>query len=351
MNGQNPRRRQGGENWFARQWKMRPKPAWMVITAHVLVLTAALLLYAVPHHVRPRQEAAIGLTSSRSVAQPTATPEPAQPAATPEPAATQTLVDGVGEFRVKFADKFTTGAVEQTENSYRSANVNVTFSTLRHKDANVNIADIYVADISCLTNAFGKDTFGRGSRYAEHPTTIAARYNAVATLSGDYYGGRSDGVVIRNGTLYRDENVTRDVCVLYWDGTMKCFSPSEFNAEREMANGAYQAWNFGPMLLTADGLNMETFNSDVTSKHPRSIIGYYEPGHYCLIMVDGRSDESEGLNMEYCSILAYTLGLKQAYNLDGGESATLVKGNTVFGVPYKGGRNISDVIMIVDGNQ
>lgn len=343
------RRKSGGKNPF----RQRPKPLWLVIALHVLALGAALLIYAVPHHVMPRQQEIVGTTSSRQSmeAAATATADPAQLLATPEPAATEEPVDGVGEFRIKFADKFTDGEVIQTDTTYQSANVNVSFSTIRFKQANVNIADVYVADISCLSNAFGYDSYGRGSKYTEHPTEIAKRWNAVATLSGDYCGGRDDGVVIRNGVLYRDETVSRDVCVLYWDGTVKCFSPKEFDAEAEMANGAYQAWNFGPMLLTSDSLNMETFNSDVTSFHPRAIFGYYESGHYALITVDGRSDESAGLSMEYCSILAYTLGLKQAYNLDGGESALLMKGSELFGVPYKGGREVYDVLMVLDGNQ
>lgn len=351
MNGYS-RRPNGGMNAFQRLLRQRPKPLWLVIVLHVLTLGAALLIYAVPHHVMPRQQAAVGITSSRDAVaafSPTATPDPAQSLVTPEPAAAEVPVDGVGEFRVKFADKFTSGEVIQTDTTYQSANVNVSFSTMRFKEANVNIAEIYIADISNLINVFGNDTYGRGSRYAEHPTDMAQRWHGIATLSGDYYGARSDGVVIRNGTLYRDEAITRDVCVLYWDGSVKCFSPSAFNAETEMANGAYQAWNFGPMLLDSNGLNMESFNSDVTGGHPRSIFGYYEPGHYAFVMVDGRSDESKGLNMEYCSILAYTLGFKQAYNLDGGQSATMVKGGEVYGVPYKGGRNVSDALMIVDG--
>lgn len=338
------RRSPGRKNPF----RQRPKPLWLVIALHVLALGAALLIYAVPHHVMPRQQAIVGTTSSRDSmeAAATATIDPAQSvSATAEP------TDGVGEFRIKFADKFTSGEVIQTESSYRSANVSVSFSTMRFKEANVNIADVYVADIACLTNAFGYDSYGRGSKYTEHPIDIAKRWNAVATLTGDYCGGRDDGVVIRNGLLYRDETVSRDVCVLYWDGTVKCFSPKDFDAETEMANGAYQAWNFGPMLLTGDGLNMESFNSDVLSSHPRAMFGYYEPGHYAFITADGRSEESAGLSMEYCSILAYTLGLKQAYNLDGGESAALLKGGELFGVPYRGGREVYDVLMVMDGSQ
>lgn len=393
----NGQRRSGGSNWIQRQMRMRPKPLWMVIVLHVLVLGAALLLYALPHHVISRPEQAVGITSKRntgattaqsteapaaeptadpalSAAQPTANPAAVQPAATlgidlgnaalgitpvpsaapvattaptPVPAAT----DGVGQFRVKFADKFTRGDVEMTDTTYKSAYVNVSFSTVRYEKANVNVADIYVADIANFITVFGKDTYGRGTKYTESVESFAQRMKGIATLSGDYYGARDNGVVIRNGTLYRDDKVTRDVAVLYWDGTMKTFSPNEFDAEREIIQGAYHCWNFGPELLDENGQPMETFNSDVTGRNPRAIIGYYEPGHYAFIMVDGRSDESKGLSMKECSQMCYEAGLKAAFNLDGGRTAVMAKAGAVYGDPYKDGRNVSDVLMIVDGDQ
>lgn len=358
-------RRKRGAGWLKRQFRQRPKPLWMVIVLHILTLGVALNLYSLPHHVFPRQQAALGITSSRSAVtamsnqtpSPSASQAPSEPnglipnasdSPTLAPTAVPEPADAVGSFRIKFADKFTSGDVQTTDLTYVSANVNVSFSTQRYGDSNVNIADIYIADISCLRTAFGTDRYGRGSSYAEHPVEIAQRYRSIATLSGDYYGAREDGVVIRNGTLYRDNKISRDVCVLYWDGTMKNFSPSDFNAEAEINNGAYQAWNFGPMLLDPDGQAMTEFNSDVNPKNPRSILGYYEPGHYCFIMVEGRSDESDGLTLKQCSQMASAMGLTAAYNLDGGQSSTLVKAGAVYGTPYKGGRNVSDVIMVLD---
>lgn len=357
-------RRRNSTNWLVRQYRRRPKPLWMVITLHILTLGVALCLYSLPHHVFPEQDTALGITSSRTAASvssdatptpiPSAAPATTAPALMPDasesPAPTQTPAptDAVGSFRVKFADKFVSGGAQTTDLTYVSSNINVTFSTHRYGNANVNIADVYVADISCLTTAFGTDRYGRGSAYSEHPTEIAARHHGIATLSGDYCGARSEGVVIRNGTLYRDKKISRDVAVLYWDGTMRVFSPGEFDTKTEMNNGAYQAWNFGPMLLDADGQVMTKFNSDVNPRNPRSIFGYYEPGHYCLIMVEGRSSESKGLTLSECSQMAYDMGLRAAYNLDGGQSSSLVKGSTLYGTPYKGGRNVSDVIMVVD---
>lgn len=342
---------QRNPNWLTRQWRRRPKPLWVVVALHVLALGVALILYVLPHHVIPRQGVAVGITSSRSDMRPSEEAQTVMAQATPEPtaepvAATEVpaLSEPVGSFRLKFADKFSE-TVSITENTYIGPNVNVSFSSSRYGSADYHVADVYIADITCLRSAFAKETYGSG--YAEQPVTIAKRYGSVACINGDYYGARDGGVVIRNGTLYRNDRNINDMCVIYWDGTMKTFEPHEFDAETEMANGAYQAWCFGPKLLQ-NGETMDDFNSDVVRSNPRSAIGYFEPGHYCLVMVEGRSNTSSGLTMTELSQLMKDLGCTVAYNLDGGKSSELVKGTVVVGNPYDGGRSVSDVIMVID---
>ena len=301
----------------------------------------------------PEVTAAPEITATPEV---TATPEPAATPApelvavdvtrvpTPIPDATP---DPVGYFGTKFADKFTDGEVIKTENSYQSANVNVQITNVRDLGTEIYIADIYIKDISCLQTGFAKDTFGRG--YAEWLRDMAERSGSVITINGDYCGGRNNGVVIRNGMLYRqDDRLKRDVAVIYWDGTMETFSPDEFDTEAEMARGAYQAWNFGPELLDENGKAMEDFNSSVKPRNPRTAIGYYEPGHYCFVVIDGRSYQSVGMSMKNLSALMESLGCVRAYNLDGGESAEMVFGTERVSVPYKNGRQNSDAVFIMD---
>ena len=269
--------------------------------------------------------------------------DPNEPAATP----TEEPVDAVGSFRIKFADKFIEGKAK-TKSAYISENLNVRI--FREKNENLDavyyVVDIYVADISCFMTCFAQGKYGRA--YTSWPLEAAEEYKAVITMNGDYYGVRKNGVVIRNGKLYRSAKVTDDVCVLYWDGTMKTFSPKAFNANQEMAKGAYQAWNFGPMLLDAEGKAKTTFNTHVLDENPRSAVGYFEPGHYCFVVVDGRSKESEGLSMKNLAKLMESLGCKQAYNLDGGQSSMLYAGDTLINNPVDGGRKSSDFLIIVD---
>jgi exopolysaccharide biosynthesis protein len=124
-------------------------------------------------------------------------------------------------------------------------------------------------------------------------------------------------MVVRNGKLYRETESSADVLVMNYDGTMQTFSPDEFDMEKIKSEGAYQVWTFGPMLLK-DGQPMTKFNSTVTGLNPRTAVGYFEPGHYCFVVVGGRQEGySEGYTMVQLSQLMYDLGCTTAYNLDG----------------------------------
>ena len=43
-----------------------------------------------------------------------------------------------------------------------------------------------------------------------------------------------------------------------------------------------------------------------------------------------------------------SLGCRQAFNMDGGQTSQMVVGTTLINTPYKGGRNCSDYIAVID---
>ena len=82
--------------------------------------------------------------------------------------------------------------------------------------------------------------------------------------------------------------------------------------------------------------------------HPRSAVGYYEPGHYCFITVDGRQNHSYGVEVKELAEIFAKLGCKVAYNLDGGRSAAMVFDGETISKPSNGGRDIADILLITD---
>lgn len=246
----------------------------------------------------------------------------------------------------KFADKFTDSVVE-TANSYSSPDLAITVTEVTEDNLTYYVADIYVRDITCFQTALAEDTYGSGFR--DSITGMAALNNALLAVNGDYYGNTNEGVVIRNGVIYRANATNCDVCVLYYDGTMKVMPGSSFSVEEAVADGAWQAWTFGPALLDTDGSTISSFSSTsrIISANPRTAIGYYEPGHYCLVVVDGRG-ESAGITLPQLSRLFCDLGCTAAYNLDGGNSSIMVWGGEIINNPSGGGRESSDALLIAE---
>lgn len=363
MNRYVRRSRERQKPWIVRQFHRRPKPAWMVALLHLLALGLALVLFALPHHVLPQSRASLGIVSSRDAAPAAAVTAPAEgisaaansggEAAAPVDAAALPAASvapaRVGDFSEKFADKFIEGDAVFSENSYVSKNLNISITEHYQNRIRFYIADIYVRDISCFRTGFAKGEYGRN--ITENILKVAEREQGVLAINGDFYGIREGGVCVRNGELYYSDKVVREICVLYWDGSMRCFAPDAFDCEREMANGAYQIWNFGPAMLDENGQPRPEFDSiyeGIYGNQPRSALGYYEPGHYCFITADGRTDDSRGLTMDQLGLLAQTLGCKQCYNMDGGRTAQMAFCARVVNNPVTGGRNCSDYLTIVD---
>ena len=248
----------------------------------------------------------------------------------------------------KFADKYT-DTVVVTENSYTSPDISITVTeeTTNGGRTTYYLADIYVRDITCFQSALARNTYGSG--YRDSISDMAALNNALLAINGDYYGNTNEGVVIRNGVIYRANRTSCDVCVLYYDGTMRVMPGSSFTIEDAVRDGAWQAWTFGPALLDTDGSVLTSFDSTtrIISSNPRTAIGYYEPGHYCLVVVDGRG-ESAGITLPGLSQLFHDLGCTAAYNLDGGNSSVMVWNSEVINDPSGGGRESSDALLITE---
>ena len=251
----------------------------------------------------------------------------------------------------KFADKYT-DTVVVTENSYSSPDISITVTEETTANGRVTyyLADIYVRDITCFQSALARGTYGSG--YRDSITDMAMLNNALLAVNGDYYGNTNEGVVIRNGVIYRANRTNCDVCVLYYDGRMEVMPGSSFDMQQAINDGAWQAWTFGPALLDTDGSVLTSFASTtrIISANPRTAIGYYEPGHYCMVVVDGRG-ASAGISLPDLSQLFYDLGCTAAYNLDGGNSSIMVWQDAVINDPSGGGRESSDALLIAEVNR
>ena len=160
-----------------------------------------------------------------------------------------------------------------------------------------------------------------------------------------------------NGELLRTtRNTERDLCLIYRTGEMRTVRAQDIN-DAWLTAEVPKLWHifcFGPTLLDAEGKACTTFNTNVQPDNPRSAIGYYEPGHYCFVQVDGRATKSGvvpgehniGLNMNRLAELMESLGCQVAYNLDGGQSSMMWFDGEIISTPFLGGRPVGDIVLI-----
>ena len=331
----------------------RNRPVWQLIIQDILLTGLVLCVFATFHHVIPRLTAKnVQMpTPSSVIGSPapaeTSAPEVTAPENTPEP--TPEVIDNRTEWQKKFAEHFTEEVVI-TENSYTSPNIAITMSTITIDDPSPTVcyvADIYIAQIENFQTYWAN---GQLSYYGEENSlSMAINSGAILSINGDYADNQRSGFLVRNGEIYYDDQTTYDICVLYYDGSMETFSPSEYAVDDILAKAPYQVWKFGPELLDENGQPKQSYNtSDAISwENPRSGIGYYEPGHYCFITVDGRQNGySRGLEIDRFAKLFADLGCTVAYNLDGGQSAVMTFNQQVYNQPYLGGRNSGDILLI-----
>lgn len=217
------------------------------------------------------------------------------------------------------------------------------------------VADVVLKDSSSLKSAFAKNQFG--NNIIENTSQIASENNAIFAINGDYYGFRNDGIVIRNGEIFRDSSA-RTGLAFFADGTMKAYDETATTAAEILAQGVTQTLSFGPVLVensTAisdfDNTTVDTNfgNRSIQKSNPRTGVGIISPNHYVFVVVDGRSTGySKGMTLTEFAQVFEDLGCSDAYNLDGGGSSTMYfKGRVVNSPLGKGNeRGVSDILYI-----
>ena len=310
-------------------------------------------------------------SSEGTAVQATDTPEPV---VTPEPTPVPTPEPG-GLLRGKFEEKFSTGGVISNDTEYRSENIAIELtpkagyvcSKCSHTAENpgtcpfcgseiqakkgsngtyvtYTVADIYIKDISCLRTAYVSRT-----KDTKRVKQFCQENNGILGVNTDLfinYIGRH-GWFIRNGVeIQHNKTISSDLCILYQDGTMETidYKKQTIDTNAILARNPQQIWYFGPELLDQVGAAKTKFNSSLGKQNPRTVVGYYEPGHYCFFVVDGR-DKERGMTFEELSLLCADMGLKAAYNMDGGASSGMYFNGNNYG---QNDRDTGDIVYIAE---
>ena len=232
---------------------------------------------------------------------------------------------------------FTPGSVPDesafTEDSYMDDTIYVSVETREEEGVIYRIAWVSIQDASQLRTA----TSSNDAR----PSAMAKAKNAVVAINGDYYSNLPEkkSYVIRQGKKIREKtNKKKDLLIIDENGdfhTVVKFGTDEGKAEMNAIleeHTVVNGFTFGPALVhNSERLTMDThYDYNPNGLEPRAAIGQTGPLSYVLVVAEGRSKDSSGVTHQEMADFMYELGCIEAYNLDGGNSATLIFHNEFY---------------------
>lgn len=190
----------------------------------------------------------------------------------------------------------------------------------------------------------------------EWPYKIAQKNGTVFALNSDYahlrYKKKNNkvGILVRDGKVIWDRTMPKnkggfpnlDTLALFPDGDMQVYYSNELKAKEYVDMGAVDVLAFGPWLIRDGKLNAAGVKKYGPSWAPRTAIGMFEKGHYLGILIEGRHSGSKGASVEIIAKLMQQRGVQVAFNLDGGQTATILfMGKQICKIGGSVGRNAS----------
>lgn len=229
--------------------------------------------------------------------------------------------------------------------------VSVTLTEYTEYNTEIYVAEVTLPSAQYLRTAFAEDTYGKN--ITAKTSEVAAQNNALLAINGDFYGARESGYVIRNGVIYRDTPNGSQVLCLSADGTFRIVSDSDYTAAELLESGVWQAWSFGPALVQNGAVTVSEGEEvgRAMASNPRTALGILAPNRFVFVVSDGRTGESEGLSLHELAEFMQSLGVTEAYNLDGGGSSTMYYNGEVVNNPTTNGsrikeRSVSDIVYV-----
>ena len=249
-------------------------------------------------------------------------------------------------------DKETNAAWE-----YRDSTIYARIETRMIQKTKVFFTWIQIADPSQLRTKITGET---------SPVKLAKILRAVVAINGDWYSGRREGAIYRNGVKLRENPTAKrhDMLCIDDQGDFHILSlPAKKDVLAPYEGHIMHTFMFGPGLVI-DGKLM-TSDKDVFEKNvygsgagmglaikaQRQAICQMDKLSYLIITTEGpnfKGDKEHGFTAGEVAQLAYDVGAVNAYNLDGGNSAATIMNGVKMNRFGKGGiREITDMIYFI----
>lgn len=210
------------------------------------------------------------------------------------------------------------------------------------------ISEVKIADASQFRRFVADGEYGSYSKY--YPSEMAASVNAVLATNADFYIYWGTGIVVYDSKLVRTEGYSMDSCFIDKNGDLLFAHKGQLTNKAQMQqfvedNGIRFSMAFGPIFIEDGELVDIKFPYPVGEGNmydTRMALCQRDQLHYML--VTSTHEPGYGRNHNWWEFAAniQELGCEKAYNLDGGQSATVVVGGQL--INHVKQRQTSDII-------
>jgi len=225
---------------------------------------------------------------------------------------------------------------------YHDDSLDIKLHMIRVYDTPVAVAFVQIANAAQMKTELSKPY---PSKTMVRVSEITKRVKAVLAVNADWFTYHNTGIVYRNGTLLRNRpNEEYDGLAIDANGDFHIIRPMTEEGYAQITTPIVNSFVFGPALVI-DGEVQEILNRKVTYKQ-RMAIGQIAPLRYVLVATDGPDQkDSAGLSVPQLAELMHGLGAYTAYNLDGGQSTSmLMRQIKINGQNPKSMRAVGDIL-------
>jgi len=216
-----------------------------------------------------------------------------------------------------------------SDTGYLDDSIELRLETIKDDGVVLRVAYVNISHPSQLRTA----TAGKpGSSRVALVSSMAKKHNAVLAISANYMSNDpvKTSFEYRMGERVRNRpNRTKDLLIIDENGDFHLFIKSDeqqIQAFEEEGHTIINAFTFGPALVKEGELLAidRNYGYNPLGKEPRLAIGQTAPLTYVIVLAEGRRRNSDGLTLQAMAQVMYDLGCLEAFNLDGGNSATMV---------------------------
>lgn len=210
------------------------------------------------------------------------------------------------------------------------------------------ISEVKIADPSQFRRFLADGEYASGSKYVA--TEMAQAVNAVVASNGDFYTYRDTGIVVYDSQLMRMEGKYLDTCFIAGNGDLLFAHQGDLmdRAKTEAfirENGVRFSLVFGPALIENGEkctITRPYYAGEIDTPNARAALCQMDSLHYLLVAVNSGGEYRSAQTLPKFQDCLYELGCLHAYNLDGGQSATIVMNDRRINDVWM--RQISDIL-------